>query len=110
MASGQDQSSSESPEECVFRQHSATLIHAIDAPDEFAWQLFANDIISHTVKNDALVSQLSNERKNSILLSAVEGKIRADPSLFHKFVQLLRVSDDLTLRSLGERLRDAYGE
>ncbi len=103
-------STQESPEECAFRQHSAALIHAIDAPDVFAWQLSANDIISSSVKSKALVRELSKEEKNSVLLSAVEGKIRAEPSIFGKFVTLLRVQDDLTLRNLGEKIKAAHGE
>ncbi len=71
----------ESPELCAFRHHSFALIHAIDCPDTFAWQLSANDLISDETKSQALVLQLSKEQKNSILLSAVEGKIRAVISL-----------------------------
>ncbi len=100
----------ESPELCTFRHHSVALIHAIDCPDVFAWQLAANGIISNETKNQALILQLSKEQKNSILLLAVEGKIRAEPSVFHRFTDLLVADGDQTLKTVGDRMRDdAYG-
>ncbi len=100
----------ETPEECAFRQHSAALLHAIDSPDELAWQLYSSDIISSSVKSKALVRELSKEEKNSVLLSAVEHRIRAEPDVLATFVTLLREQGDPALTSVGDKIEAAYGK
>ncbi len=97
------------PEQHAFRQHSADLIHAIDSPDHLAWQLFSDGLISSGVKSQVLVPMLSNVQKNGILLSTIEGKIKAEPSIFLRFVESLQGSDDSTLRLMGSKMKATYG-
>ena len=95
-------------EELAFPSYRYSLIHAISNPDLFAWQLCANQIITDADRNEIVV-QHTRQEKNWKMLLAVEGRIKAAPSIFHCFVEVLRVQDDPVLRDIGQRLKDAYG-
>jgi len=98
----------QAPEELAFPSYWYSLIHAISNPDFFAWQLCANEIITDANRNEIVV-QHTRQEKNWKMLLAVEGRIKAAPSIFHRFVEVLRVQDDPVLRDIGQRLKDAYG-
>jgi len=96
-----------SAEKLAFRQHSSDLIYAIGDPDVLSWRLYSNDLISANTR-DEIVAKQTKQQKSSVLLAAVERKIKVDPSVFHGLVELLREQDDPVLRREGERLQETY--
>jgi len=96
-----------SAEKLAFRQHSSDLIYAIGDPDVLSWKLYSNDLISANTR-DEIVAKQTKQQKSSVLLAAVERKIKVDPSVFHGLVGLLREQDDPVLRREGERLQETY--
>ena len=100
----------DSPEIQAFRRYSGTLIDTILDPNVLAWQLYQNDIISSATRDRALLRQQIKQDKNSVLLSAIEGRINVEPQVFRTFVELLRVHDDTHLRVLGQRIAAAHGK
>lgn len=97
-------------EQQAFRHHSATLLCAVDSPDQLAWQLFSAGLISSPVRDQALVPMLSAMQKNGILLSAVESKIKVEPAVFHRFVELLQRTGNSTLAAMGMKMKAACGK
>lgn len=96
-----------SAEKLAFRQLCGDLIYAIGDPDVLSWKLYSNDLISANTR-DEIVAKQTKQQKSSVLLAAVERKIKVDPSVFHGLVGLLREQDDPVLRREGERLQETY--
>ena len=100
----------QSPEEQAFPSFRYSLINAISNPDILACQLCAKGIITDANRiNIAIQPTTEKNKKSWELLSAVGGQIKATPSIFHRFVDVLRVQDEPLLRDIGQRLKDAYG-
>ena len=96
----------ETPEYHAFRKHYAKLAEAIQQPLSLANQLFSKEIITSEVKERMRVPLLSRLDKNSELLSAVEIRIKTDPSVFPLLLSSLK--DDASLRPLVESMQSKY--
>ena len=49
-------------------------------------------------------------KKNRVLLSAVMRRVDARPSLFHRFMDILKENGDRILKELGGKLETTYSE
>ena len=96
----------ETPECYAFRKHYAKLAEAIQNPLSLANQLFSEEIITSEVKERMRSPLLSRVGKNSGLLSAVEIRIKTDPSIFP--VLLSSLKDDASLWPLVESMQSKY--
>ena len=96
----------ETPEYRTFRKHYSKLAEAIQSPLALANQLFSEEIITSEVKECMHVPSLSRLNKNSQLLSAVETRIKTDPSIFPVLLSILK--DDASLRPLVESMQSKY--
>ena len=89
----------------VFRKHSANLLTAIQDPEVLAWELYAENIISQTVRDVA--NNMMHERgaRTSNLLMAVESQIVVDPGAFDVFLSVLAKRPSLS--DICGRIKDA---
>lgn len=106
MATSGEESFDQSAYE-AFRKHSAELLTAIQDPEVLAWQLFAKNIITPDVRDDAVNMMHSRVARTSKLLVAVETQITVNPAAFAAFLSVL---DDKRpgMNDLCKRMRDAY--
>ena len=95
---------SASPESRALRHHFASLITAITDPLMLSLKLFSTGIIDMATKDKANLPTMTTIMKNDVLLSAVMSRVSTDPSLFHRFVDLLKDDGDDILKCLGEKL------
>lgn len=93
----------ETPEYHAFQKHYAKLAEAIQHPLSLANQLFSEEIITSEVKERMRSPLLSRLDKNNELLSAVEIRIKTDPSIFP--VLLSSLKDDASLWPLVESMQ-----
>lgn len=99
---------SPNPSYDVFREHSAVLLIAIQDPEVLAWELFAEKIISSTVRDAATNTMHRTDVRTSSLLAAVAAKIAASPGTFDVFLSVL--AKRASMAELCERMRAAYGK
>ena len=95
--------SHETPEYRTFREHCDRLVHAIQDPLPLATRLFARSIIDATMWQRVNVPALPPFQNTITLLTAVLGKIRADPSTFSAFLSAL--NEDPSMQSLVESMQ-----
>ena len=108
---GQTASSSASPdmpEQEAFREAYAELMEAIQDPVYLAANLYSAGIIPLPVRAEMTTPGVSRFEKNEKLLTAVESRIKANPQNFILFLSVL--SRDSSLKTLVEKLHNAYGE
>ena len=101
---------SASPESKALRHHFASLVTAITDPLMLSLKLFSIGMIDMATKDKANLPIMTTIMKSDVLLSAVMNRVDADPSLFHRFVGLLKDDGDDMLMSLGGKLEDTYSE
>ena len=90
----------------VFQEYFAELAESIQDPDGLALKLYSKKMITRAVREDTLVAMLSKQRKSTILLQAIESKLRTDPSDFTTLIAVLQ--SDPTLMSLATRMGQMY--
>ena len=94
------------PQAEAFKQCMGKLVFGLQNPDVFAIHLYSADLISEATRNEVLVISLPTDRKNIILLKAVEAQIKLSPNKFDEFVDIL--ARDPAMNNLAEILRVAY--
>ena len=94
------------PQAEAFKQSMGKLVFGLQNPDVFAIHLYSADLISEATRNEVLVMSLPTDRKNIILLKAVEAQIKLSPNKFDEFVEIL--ARDPAMNNLAEILRVAY--
>ena len=92
----------------AFRRHSANLLTAIQDPEVLAWELYAENIISPTVRDAAMFMMHERGARTSNLLAAVESQIAVNPKAFDVFLAVLAKRPSLS--DLCGRIKDAYGK
>ena len=92
----------------VFRKHSANLLTAIQDPEVLAWELYAENIISPTVRNAASFMMHERGARTSNLLVAVESRIAVDPRAFDVFLSVLAKRPSMS--DLCARMKNMYGK
>ena len=108
---GQTASSSvapDMPEQRAFRETYGELMEAIQDPVYLAANLYSAGLIQLAVRAEMTTPGVSRFEKNEKLLTAVESQIRATPSKFARFLNVL--SRDLSMEPLVEKLQNAYSE
>ena len=95
-----------SAESEAFRKCSADLIVGIQNPEELAWELYSNEIISETTMDEVSVVGLSTVQKKAKLLSAVRDQIAIDPAKFQNLLLVLR--KQLPLKGVVDKLKATY--
>ena len=90
----------------VFREHRADLLIAVADPLILATRLYSRKIISRETLDHILLPSFTQSEKNSILLGAVEDRIRTHPSDFLTLFAVL--NHDPHLCVFAERLRNSY--
>jgi len=99
--------SAPSPGVTAFRECFEALYIAIKDPGSLAVRLYSKEVISSMVRDETFALSLSYRERTSILLSAVEQRIKYEPKSFHQFVHALEV--DPTLKSVASILVKKYG-
>ena len=82
------------------------LLLGLQNPEVLAIRLYSADLISVATRNEVLVSSLSNDKKNIILLQAVEAQIQVSPKKFDDFITVL--SSEPSMNTLAELLKGTY--
>ena len=98
----------ETPEYRTFREHYARLVHATQDPLPLATRLFTQGVIDATLLQRVNVPALPSFQNTITLLTAVLGKIQADPRMFHEF--LLALKEDPSVQSLVESMQSKCAE
>ena len=97
--------------ECrALRRHFASLTKAITDPLGLSIELFSEEIIEEVIMEKVKLPNQTDREKNSVLLSAVMRRVETRPSLFNRFMELLKEHGDCTLRELGGKLETTYSE
>ena len=92
----------------AFRKHSTNLRTVIQDPDDLAWDLYSEDIITAHERKAACYHMHGRSMRTSSMLSAVESKIEVDPGKFDVFLSVLAKQPSMS--DLCKRMRDTYGE
>ena len=92
----------------AFRKYSADLRTAIQDTDVLAWDLYAESIITDTVRDAAVNIMHERVARTSTLLAAVESRIATDPGAFDVFLSVL--AKQPTMSDLHKRIKDKYGK
>ena len=100
-----------SPESDALRCFSADLVTAISAADPLglALKLFSKNLIERATVEDVCLPINSPTTKSCIIVTAVDRKVEADPSLFHQFTALLQDEGD-SLKVISKKLVEKYSE
>ena len=92
----------------TFRKHSADLLTVIQDPEVLAWELYAENIISATVRDAANNTMHERGKRTSDLLAAVDSRIVVDPRAFDVFLSVLAKRSPMS--DLCGRMKDTYGK
>ena len=103
MASGRLSAASQ-----VLQTYNAELVTAISAGNllSLTLKLYGGGLIESETKDNVDLLVYTPHQKASIVVSAVERKVEADPSLFHQFITLLQSEGDGTLKLLGNKIQE----
>jgi len=94
-----------SPELRVFKLNFSKLVNSI--PSSLATEFYSNGLISREVHRAVVgATGLPDSQKVTKLLLAVEDQMVVNPSIFHKFVAVLRA--DPSLVYIADALSDQY--
>ena len=82
-------------------------MESISHPEQLAFELYSQDMISKTVCSETLkITEHLTQCKKSKLVAAVEDQIAVNPSVFHKFLSMLR--EDPSLVYIADAMSDSY--
>ena len=101
---------SASPESRALRHHYVSLVTAVADPLMLSLKLFSTGMIDMATKDKANLPLMTTNMKNDVLLSAVMTRVDIDPTLFHRFVDIIKDDGDDILKSLGGKLEDTYSK
>lgn len=90
----------------TFRLNYDRMVHTIQDPLSLATRLFARGIIDSVMVESVNIPAFSRFQNTHMLLSAVGGKIRTNPSVFHVFLSALK--EDCSMQSLVEIMEGTY--
>ena len=101
-----------SPEREALRCYSADLVTAISAADplNLALKLFSKNLIERATVEEVCLPTNPPTTKSCIIVTAVDRKVDADPSLFHQFITLLQDEEVGILKSISRKLMEKYSE
>ena len=91
----------------ALQRHYSDLVGSIQDPEDIAGTLYSKNVISRTVR-DKIQTHLITQRKNEVLINAVEASVMADPQTFYVFADVLRALP--YLKGLGSAMADTVGE
>ena len=92
----------------TFRKHSADLLTVIQDPEVLAWELYAQNIISSSVRDAANNTMHRKCKRTSDLLAAVDSRISVDPETFDVFLSVLAKQPSMS--DLCERTKNVYSK
>ena len=92
----------------TFRKYSADLLTTIQDPEVLAWELYAQNVISPSVRD--AVNNVMHERgkRTSDLLAAVDSRIVVDAEAFDVFLSALAKRPSIS--DLCERMKNVYSK
>ena len=94
-----------SPEQRVFQLYFSKLVASV--PPSLATEFYSNDLISRELHKAVVdTTGLSDSQKVTKVLLAVEGQVVVNPSIFHKFVAVIRA--DPSLVHIADVISDEY--
>ena len=74
----------------VLKKHYRDLVGTIQDPARIAGSLYSRNVISQHVRDEVQQrGDLTNERKNEVLVNAVETQVTTDPSVYQVFMEVL---------------------
>ena len=88
----------ETPEYRTFKEHYARLVYAIQNPLSLGTQLFTRGIIDSLLLQRVNTLGFTTFQNTTTLLTAVLGKIQADPRMFHEFLSALNEDPSMQLQ------------
>ena len=87
----------ETPEYQTFREHYDRLYHAIQDPLSLATRLFTRTVIDSSILQRMNTLGFTTFQNTTTLLTAVLGKIQADPKMFGVFLSALKEDPSMQL-------------
>ena len=109
MASGtSSDADSTSPESRALRQHFSYLLEAIRDPLGLSAELFAKYLIDNETMEKANITSQTIRARTLPLLVEVTHSVKAQPGLFHVFVNVLK--KEAVLRKVAETLETAFSK
>ena len=75
-------------------------------PERIALDLYSNDVILRTTRDEVTLATLTREQKNTRILAAVESQLHVNPKTFEVFLSALKVR--IPLADLCRRMEETY--
>jgi len=77
----------------VFQKHFSELLDALSkmGMDELVAEAYSKGLVSDQIKQDVLSSDYTSTKKANALLSAIQARMKTDPTTFDSFVEILRL-------------------
>ena len=80
-----------SAEVLALRRHYSDLVGSIQDPEDISGLLYSQSMISRSVRDEVQErGHLIAQRKNEVLINAVEACVKASPQTFYVFTDVLR--------------------
>jgi len=97
------------PAHKAFRENYSDLVRAIgSSPSEICDSLYSKKLISKEIRNNVQRPNLNNDDKARILVNAMQDRLKANPSLFSDFIEVLK-SGDLATKEIIAKLEHTRG-
>ena len=75
----------------LLKEHYTDLVGSIQYPAGIAGSLYSRGVISRHVRDEIQErGDLTTQRKNEVLINAVEAQVTTDPSVYQVFMEVLR--------------------
>ena len=87
----------------TFKEHYASLVHAIQNPLSLATRLFTRNVIDSSLLQRVNTLGFTTFQNTTTLLTAVLGKIQTDLRMFYEFLSALK--EDPSMQSLVESMQ-----
>ena len=73
----------------LLKKHYTDLVGSIQDPAGIAGSLYSRGVISRCVRDEIQERDLTKQRKNEVLINAVEAQVTTDPSVYQVFMEVL---------------------
>ena len=73
----------------LLKKHYTDLVGSIQDPAGIAGSLYSRGVISRCVRDEIQERDLTKQRRNEVLINAVEAQVTTDPSVYQVFMEVL---------------------
>ena len=87
----------------LLKKHYSEMVGTIQDPVGLACSLYSKGMITRSVRDEIQQrGDLTTERKNEVLINAVEAQVTTNPSVFQVFMEVLK--EEPSLSTIVERM------